>query len=253
MTETSGIKTLVPRFYWGFISPRKPEYVRGAGYQFYRLVPLDVIEIDIGLGIKDYNSEAVELAGENFWHCVDRLKQEKVDRITLGGVPVSIGLGRAKVLELLAAVEDQVGIPADAPLEALIVSMKHLGISKVAIGSRWADEVNSRLVKYLAEGGIEVVGITTRGQMAKVAHEMTFEEGLQIAEDVGREAALTNSETEAIFVPGGAAATLHVVPKLEAEFNKPVFTNLTVEVWNGLVRPGVIDPIEGWGQLLASK
>lgn len=247
------IESLIPRFYWGFIGPRKPEYTRGPGYQFYRLVPLDVIQIEVGLGITDYTSEAVRLASSNFWNCVDLLKKEKVDRITLGGVPVSIGLGRAKVQELLSQVEEKVDVPADAPLEALIASMKHLGISRLAVGSRWTDEVNSRLVTYLHDGGIDVVGMTTRGQMAKAAHEMSFEEGLEVAYQVGREAADLEGNAEAIFVPGGAAMTLHVIPRLEREFNKPVFTNLSVEVWNGLVRPGVIDPIQGWGALLASK
>lgn len=253
MTENSAIKTLIPRFYWGFIGPRKPEYVRGAGYQFYRIVPLDVVVIETGLGIKEYTREAVELAGRDFWNCVELLKSERVDRITLGGVPVSIGLGRPKVQELLAAVEDQVGVPADAPLEALIASMQHLGLTRLAIGSRWDDEVNGRLVQYLKEGGIEVVGVTTRRQWAKAAHEMSLEDGLQVALDVGREAASLDSNAEAIFVPGGAAMALHVIPLLEEEFGKPTFTNLNAEVWNGLVRTGVIDPVEGWGQLLASK
>jgi maleate cis-trans isomerase len=80
---------------------------------------------------------------------------------------------------------------------------------------------------------------------------MTLEQGLEMALEVGREAAKTWPEAEGISVPGGAAMALHVIPALEEEFGKPTFTNMSAEVWNDLVRPGIIPPIEGWGRLLA--
>jgi hypothetical protein len=45
---------------------------------------------------------------------------------------------------------------------------------------------------------------------------------------------------------------LHVIPALEEEFGKLAFTNMSTEVWNDLVRPGHIAPVQGWGRLLAS-
>ena len=80
---------------------------------------------------------------------------------------------------------------------------------------------------------------------------MTLEQGLEMALDVGREAARTWPEAEAISVPGGAAMSLHVIPAIEEEYGKPAFTNMSAEVWNDLVRPGIIPPVQGWGKLLA--
>ena len=55
--------TLLPRFRYGVIHPRAHEDVqRGPGYQFYRLVPLDVMEISTGLGLENYTEEGVERA-----------------------------------------------------------------------------------------------------------------------------------------------------------------------------------------------
>jgi hypothetical protein len=55
-------------------------------------------------------------------------------------------------------------------------------------------------------------------------------------------------------VPGGAAMSLHIIPALEEEFGKPAFTtNISVEVWNDWLRPGVIPPVQGWGRLLANS
>jgi maleate cis-trans isomerase len=223
------------------INPRSPGNVqRGSSYQFYRIVPSDVMEISTGLGLADYAPEAVELCVSHFWECVDALVQEKVDVIILGGVPISASLGRSRVLDLLSATRQKTGIIADAPLEALI-------------GSRWADSINRGIIEYLARGGIEVVGITKRNQSASDAAGMSFEDGLTTALEVGREAALLAPAADAVFVPGAAAMSLHVIPAIEDEFGKPTFTNLSLEVWNNLVRPAIISPVQSWGCLLANR
>jgi hypothetical protein len=105
----------------------------------------------------------------------------------------------------------------------------------------------------LEHGGIKVVGITKRNQCAADAFTMSLEEGLKIALDVAREAAGMAPEAEAIAVPGGAAMSLHVIPAIEEEFGKAAFTNMSVEVWNDLVRPGIIPPVKDWGCLLAGE
>jgi maleate isomerase len=217
------------------------------------MVPTDVMVISTVLGLEDYTPDKVEKAIANYWKCVDRLAREKVDVIVLGGAPISAQLGRRRVLDLLRETKERTGIRGDTPLEAVIAAMNHLGLTKLAVGSRWASELNEAIVRYLQAGGVEVVVITKRGQWAADAAAMSFEQGLQTALDVGREAAQQAPDAQAIFVPGGAAMALHVIPALEEEFGKPAFTNLSAEVWNNLVRPGVIGPVQGWGRLLAGK
>lgn len=246
------LKSLVPRYKWGSILPTKSDLHRGAGYQFYRIVPLDVMEISVGLGITDYTNQGVKDAIWNFDNCVARLIDEKVDHILLAGAPISAQLGRDRVLELLNDAHTRSGSTTDTPLEAVIASMKHLGIDKLAVGSRWDDELNDAVSRYFTSAGITITGITKRGQWAKQAFGMSFEEGLELALEVGREAA-EFPETQAVYVAGGASMSLHVIPKLEEEFGIPYFTNMSAEVWNGLVRPGIIDPPLGWGKLLSGN
>ena len=245
---------MLPRFRYGVIHPRSTGGLqRGPGYQLYRLVPLDVMELSTGLGLENYTPEGVEKALGNYWSCVEMLAQEKAGVIIFGGAPVSAVLGRPRVVDLLRETKDKTAIPADAPLEALIAAMKHLGLKTLTIGSRWADAVNEAMVRYLEAGEIKVLGITKRNQWAADAAAMSLEEGLSTALDVGREAAQLAPEADAIAVPGGAAMSLHVIPALEEEFGKPAFTNMSVEVWNDLVRPGIIRPVKGWGRLLANR
>ena len=251
---TDYVKKLLPRFRYGVIQPRAHEEVqRARSYQLYRLLPLDFIEISTGLGLENYTKEGVEKAVQNYWTCVDRLAKEQVDHIIFSGAPISAMLTRPRVRELLRETKEKTGIDADAPLEALIAAMNHLGLTKLAIGSRWADPVNDAIKRYLEAGGIEVVGTTKRNQWASDSFAMSLEQGLEMALDVGREAARTCPEAEAISVPGGAAMSLHVIPAIEEEFGKPAFTNMSAEVWNDLVRPGIIPPVQGWGRLLENS
>jgi maleate cis-trans isomerase len=248
------VERLMPRFRFGAINPRSGGGLyRGLTYQFYRIVPTDVMEISTVLGLEDYTPEAVEKAIKNYWKCVDLLVRERVNVIVLGGAPISAQLGRPRVLDLLRETKERTSVPGDTPLEAVIAAMKHLGLTKLTIGSRWATELNDAIIRYLGGGGIKVVGITKRDQWAAQAAAMSFEEGLKTALDVGREAALSAPQAEAVFVPGGAAMSLHVIPAVEEEFGKPTFTNLSAEVWNNLVRPGIIPPVKGWGCLLAGN
>jgi maleate cis-trans isomerase len=82
---------------------------------------------------------------------------------------------------------------------------------------------------------------------------MSIEEGIDLALEVGREAGQSHPGREAVLIPGGAALSLYTVPLLEQELAVPVLTNMNAEVWNNLVRTGVIAPVTGWGRLLERR
>jgi maleate cis-trans isomerase len=252
-----GVDLMMPRFRWGSIAPTGGDagpVRRAQGYQFYHVVPPDVMQISAGRGMEvELESGDFDKAEANYWEAVDLLSKEKVDAIMMSGVPVSANFGRARTLDLLKRTTEKTGIAADSSLEAMLASLEHLGAKTVAIGSRWADQLNQAVTQYLKDGGVEVLGITSRGQMPGTAGPIEFEEGLQMALDVGREAARLARNADAILVPGGRAMSLHVIPTLEDEFGKPVLTNLNAEVWHNLVRTQVVPPIEGWGKLLAAR
>lgn len=247
------IERLRPRFRYGNLMEPEGGVRRNQAYQFYRIVPLDVLEVFVGLGFHEFTPEAIEdVLTRNLWRCVDALAGEQVDCINLRGVPVSAQLGRDRVLEILRQIEERTGIRANAPLEAMAAALTHLGASKISIGSRWGDKQNLPLVRYFEACGIEVAHVTTGNQAAGPASEKSVEDGLHVALEVAWQAAEQASEADAIVLPGGAAMNLHCITAIEEEFGKPVVTNLNSEVWHNLVGPGVIEPVQGWGQLLAA-
>ncbi len=171
----------------------------------------------------------------------------------LSGVPVSAGMGRARVRELLDEVQRRSGRPAYATLESIIDALRFLGARRIAMASRFPSETNAAIADYLAEADIEVLATTAREISLSQARQLTMLEGMQLALDVGREAAALAPEAEAILLPGGATLSLHAIPALEAELGKPALINLSAEVWHALVSTGVIPPVTGWGCLLANR
>ncbi|MBI2910751.1 MAG: hypothetical protein HYY05_01315 [Chloroflexi bacterium] len=245
------MQEIMPRFRLGTISPTSRAGGAIQPYQFYRLLPRDVMLIASPLGLKEYTKELVREALGNYWTCVDELVRHKVDRIVQAGVPIAAQAGRSTILDLLRRTEERTSVPADSDLEAIIAGMKHLGVESVTVGSRWADEVNEALKAYLEAAGVRVLVQTSRGQWGAQAFAMPLEEGVRLAVELGREAYRLAPEADGIVLPGGAWLSIHAIPVLEAELGKPVFTNMNSMVWNAVVRTGVVEPIQGWGRLLA--
>lgn len=251
--DESWIARLLPRFRYGVISPATGGVQRGVDYQFYRLVPADVMQLTVGLGVRDYSAENVNAAMAAFWGCIDTLGTEGADSIVLSGVPVSAALGRPRILELLREVPARTGRPFAATLESIIAGLKFLGTTRIVMASRFPSAANAAITEYLAEADVEVLASTDRDLSLSQARQLSMRDGMQLALDVGREAAALAPDAEAILIPGGATLSLHAIPALEAELGKPVLVNLSAEIWHALVCPGVVPPVEGWGRLLASK
>jgi maleate isomerase len=247
------VASLTPRFRYGNLMEPDGGLRRNQAYQFYRLVPLDVLEIFAGLGFHEFTPAAIEeVLARKLWRCVDELASEQVGCINLRGVPVSAQLGRERVLDILAQIEQRTGIRANAPLEAMAASLKHLGAGTISVASRWTDKQNDPLRRYFEACGIEVAHMTKRDQSAGAVSEMSPEDGMRVALEVAWQAAEQAPEADAIVMVGGAALNLHCITPVEEAFGKPVLTNLNSEVWHNLIAPGVIEPVQGWGLLLAA-
>jgi maleate cis-trans isomerase len=240
-----------PRYRWGSIGPKKrtgPDPVHDAGEP---LLPPDVLRIDTGIDISDYTTEGVEEALGRYWDCVDEVVSQGADRVTLGGLPISAQLGRTRVRQIIQETNERTGLPADVDAEAVVAAMRHLGVRRVAIASRWAKELNDKLIAYLEAADLEVVAITSEGQWAKEAFGMSVDKGIKLAFQLSRKAMREAPEADGLLVPGGTWRSLPAVPILEDEFHKPVFTNSISQIWR-LIHEGIAPPVEGWGRLLAT-
>jgi arylmalonate decarboxylase len=237
-----------PRYVYGAI---RPTAGRGEGTPVGTepLLPADVVEVSAGIGISDYTAEGVEEAIGRYWDCVDNVISRGAQSTELEGVPISSQLGRARVLQLLQETERRTGRFADSTNEALIAALQRLGARRIAIASRWPDQLNRAMSAYFEDAGLDVLAVTSANQWAAESFSMSVEKGIVLAMRLGREAMRRAPNAEALLLPGGTWRSLAVVPILEEDFDRPVLTNRIAVAWR-LMSRGVAPPVQGWGRLL---
>ena len=235
----------------GSITPIGPD--RNPHPQPEPLLPPEVKKISSSIEISDYTKEGVDSAiAKRYWVCVDELVAQGANSISLLGLPIASQLGRPLVLELLKETGERTGAFADSHSEATIDAMRHLGMRRIAVASRWSNELNEKLIAYLESADFEVLTVTTANQWAQQAFSMSIEEGIKLAFQLGREAMRKAPQADGLLLPGGAWRSLAAVPILEEDFGKPVVTNPIAQVWR-LISQGVAPPVRGWGRLLEAK
>ncbi len=215
------------------------------------LLPDDVVRVSTGIGISDYTVTGVEDGMSRYWDCVDEVMKGGAQRTFLAGFPIAAQLGRERALKIYQETTQKTGVPASSDAEATIESMKHLGVTRVTVASRWAEELNNKLIGYLNHAGIEVLYITSVGQWAREAFAMSVEQGIKLAFQLGREAVKNAPQAEGLLMPGGTWRILAAIPILEEDSGKPVFSNPTAVPWR-LIHDGVAPPVKGWGRVLES-
>jgi maleate isomerase/arylmalonate decarboxylase len=248
---------LPPAYQLGYIIPHR--YTDMDSYQFYRVAPDGMMLVTTGLDLSEYSLDSVESQLPPFYSALDLLKKKRVDRIALSGVPIAAAMGRSRMLAMLEEASERTGIECDTDLEAHIAAMKRMGIKRLAIGSRWSNEVNTALAEYLASAGIEVVACVAQGRSLAVNKLANAKSDHDLALALGREVLASAPNAQGLLLPGGLWYAIYAVPILEQEFGKPVFLNVLSTTSNAMHTKLFKEKMQGfgktdpyWGKVLSS-
>lgn len=138
------------------------------------------------------------------------------------------------------------GVPASSTSFAFADACAHLGVTRVAIGATYPDDVARRFVDFLGRAGVSVVSLSARGIVTAA------EVGTLPAEDVlAFAAAADHPDAEALLLPDTALHTVGLLDQLDARVGKPVLTANQVSIWQGLRLAGEGGPRRGFGVLFA--
>lgn len=149
---------------------------------------------------------------------------------------------RAQV-EALGAVA---GVPASSTSFAFVDACARLGVSRVAVGATYPDDVAERFVAFLGVVGIEVLSLSAKGIItAAEVGTLPRETVLEFA------AAADHPDAQAVLLPDTALHTIGLLDALDARVGKPVLTANQVSVWQGLRLAGADAPRRGFGALFA--
>ena len=210
---------ICPWYQLGYIIPHR--YTDLDAYQFYAVAPEGMMLVTTGLDLGEYTLESVEKQLPTFYSCLDLLTNKQVDRIALSGVPVAAALGRERTLRLLEESTKRTGLVCDTDLEAHIDTLKHLGISHIALATRWSQHVTQALIQYLKEAGITVLAFRSQGRSLSENKLANAQADHHLALKLGSEALLAAPDAQAL-------------PILETQFNKPVLLNILSTTSNAL-------------------
>ena len=144
-----------------------------------------------------------------------------------------------------------VGRPAVTTMGTILEAFKALGVTRIAVGSPYPEEVNKAERKYFESQGLTVTA--DEGVILFEAQQRLRHMNLVTEADVEELAKHIDSpDAEAIFLSCGDMATLRIVDKLEKALGKPVVTSVQTTFWGALRAAGIDDRIDGCGTLLAT-
>jgi len=146
----------------------------------------------------------------------------------------------------VAALQATAGVPASSTSFAFVDACRHLGITRVAVGATYPDDVAERFVAFLAAAGMEVLTLSSRGIVtAAEVGTLPEETVLDFA------TAADHTDARAVLLPDTALHTIGMLDALEARVGKPVLTANQVSIWKGLQLAGASGPRAGFGTLFA--
>jgi maleate cis-trans isomerase len=241
---------LRPKHQFGYINPvLVSDFIH---YQFYQIAPPRTHFVAYHINLQSFTKNGVDLALGAFWGAVDFLIGRNVERISLGGIPLSAYAGRPQILELLAEARERTNIPVTTDFEESIDALHHLGVRRVVAAAKWDEPMMAAVVAYLRHAGIDVAGAVGEAHSAQQVVALRPGESIDIALQLGRDAFGRHPEADGLLLAGGAWLVLQAIPQIEAEFGKPVVSNPASSYWAAFRQAGLHSPMPGLGRLLDS-
>jgi maleate cis-trans isomerase len=223
------VRDLIPRLQFGYILPVQiGEFLH---YNFAQICPNDAVVVAPPLNLRSFSPEGVETAMEDYWRVFDFLVGRRVDRIAQGGIPITARLGRARVLALLEEGRRRIDVPVSADIEDSIAGLHEVGARRIALAAKWEPTLMDDVKRYFTEAGFDVSSITNDPHTATEVVALTPAAGYEIALELGRRAFRADPDADALMLAGGAWQNLPACMQLEAEFGRPVITNVLASIW----------------------
>ena len=193
-------------------------------------------------GQEERNRTQIAHIGET----AELLALAKPDVIMLAHTATSYTLGRHAETELLGRLQAQYGIPVSSAFGGVVAALNELGVTRVAIGTPYSEEMTLKGKALLEEHGFEVV---SHGQLENVTN--IYDETPERAYRLCR--AVDAPEAQAVFLSGLGMPTTSILETAEQDLGKPVISAASAMMWRALQLARVRPYIPGYGRLLSAE
>lgn len=177
---------------------------------------------------------------------VQRVMDCEPDALLFACTASSIVKGVEGDKALIAKLKAQTGVPCATITDAISRAFKSLNARRIVIGSPYPEAIDAQERDFFTGAGFEVVnshglGLSDPAEMCEVP-----------SPDIYRFArSIHDPRADAMLLSCGAFRAQYVVEALERDLGIPVITSITATLWAGLRLTGVMEPVTGYGRLLA--
>jgi len=202
-----------------------------------------------GLGIGGVSPEGFAPVIDTVLDRARELRAAGADVVSLMGTSISFYRGPAFTESLRLAMAEATGVPCTTMSHAIVAALRQLGIRRVAVATSYIDELNDRLVAYLAHAGLEVTAIEGMSIVGvKEVGEVTTEALVTLSKKVFAR----DPSADGIFISCGGLLTLPAIRRLEADLQVPVTASSPAGFWD-VVRHSGADARSAQGGRLFSR
>ncbi|MDP2241164.1 MAG: aspartate/glutamate racemase family protein [Burkholderiales bacterium] len=134
--------------------------------------------------------------------------------------------GPARDAAIAAELAQVTGKPVLTTASAMTAALKHQGVHNIALVTPYSDYINRQLQAFLAQADIKVGVLSTFG--ASTVEELAAITPEQIAE---RARKAMRADCDAMFIACSQLPTRMIIPMLEKEFKRPVWSSIRATAW----------------------
>jgi arylmalonate decarboxylase len=213
----------------------------------------DVRFITAGLGLRQLTPAGYDAVIDQIVERAESLAEQGAEAIGVSGTSLTFYRGYAFHEQLKESVHAATGLPVTTMSTGVVEGLRAFGVKRVAVGTAYIDEVNSRLRQFLSDSGFEVdtlegLGLSNFGDPGKVTEadiQALCERVCAEAEDA------KGSPPDGLLISCGGLRTVELTPALEAACGVPVVSSRPAFMWSVVRMVSRAAPVAGYGRLLA--
>src|SRR5207248_7956536 len=119
--------------------------------------------ISTGLGLQSLSPRGYDAVIDNIVGAAQSLAAQGAAAIAVSGTSLTFYRGYAFHEELKTNVRDATGLPVTTMSSGVVEGLRAMGVRRVAVGTAYIDEVNTRLRRFLVESGFDVLAVEGLG------------------------------------------------------------------------------------------
>ena len=202
-----------------------------------------------GLALGEISTRGYEGVIDRVVGLAEDLARDGARALSLMGTSLSFFRGAAFNAELEAEMTRRTGLPCTTMSNAIIRALRTLSVSRVAVATAYIDDVNERLVRYLAANdlpvtAIEGLAITGVSEVGEVPTSTLVE----LCESVHAAA----PGADGILISCGGLLTLDAITAVEAKLGIPAVSSSPAGFWDVMRVAGLDSRSPAGGRLFAA-